>query len=90
VRRSSRANKGNGGQLSQLQAIERIQTEWMTVSKSHASQLERATTNEPVNPMAPVKPKPHIKTSTTCVPDSDGQSEQELVCNILQCFGSKY
>ena len=90
VRRSSRANKGNRGQLSQLQTIERIQTERTAVSKSHASQLERATANEPVNPMAPAKLKPRIKTSTTRVPDSDGQSELELVCNNSPCFGSKY
>ena len=85
---SSRANKGNGGQISQLQMIERIQTEWTATAKmSHTSQLEMATANEPVNPMAPAKPKPRIKKSIPRVSDRDDWSELEPVCNILQYFG---
>ena len=86
IHHSSRANKGNGGQMSQLQLIERIQTERTVPSKSRASQLERATTNEPVNPMALTKskPKPCIKTTATRMPVRSDQSELELVCNILQ------
>ena len=63
----------------------RIQTEWMaTVKMSHTSQLEMATANESVNPMAPAKPKPCIKKSIPCVSDRDDWSELEPVCNILQ------
>ena len=80
---SSRANKGNGGQLSQLQAIECIQTERMTIFKSHASQLERATTNEPVNPMASVKPKPHLLLMYQIAMVNQSRSWYITFCNVL-------
>ncbi|KIM62571.1 hypothetical protein SCLCIDRAFT_24875 [Scleroderma citrinum Foug A] len=64
---SSRANKGSGGQITQLQNIECMQVEWMAPKASHASQLEISTMNEPLNPMAPTKPKPRVKTSSACV-----------------------
>ena len=50
-RRSSRTGKGNGGQLQQLQNIERIQT--AAPVRSSARSLENATQGHPVNPMAP-------------------------------------
>ena len=88
MRHSSRANKGNGGQISQLQMIEHIQTERSATAKmSHTSQLEMATANEPVNPMAPAKPKPRVKKPIPRVSDRDDRSELEPVCNILQYFG---
>jgi len=63
VCRSSRVNKGSGGQIAQLQNIERMQVEWMAPKASHASQLEISTMNKPLNPMALMKPKPRVKTS---------------------------
>ena len=67
VRCSSRVNKGSGGQIAQLQNIECMQVEQMAPKASHASQLEISTVNEPLNPMAPTKPKPRIKTSSAHV-----------------------
>ena len=64
---SSRANKGSSGQIAQLQNIEHMQVEWMAPKASHASQLEISTMNEPLNPMALMKPKPCIKTSSARV-----------------------
>ena len=54
---------------------------------SHTSQLKMATANEPVNPMAPAKPKPRIKKPIPRVSDRNDRSELEPVCNILQYFG---
>ncbi|KAG9316232.1 hypothetical protein JVU11DRAFT_2259 [Chiua virens] len=48
--RSSESNIGKGGQKAQLQNIERIQTQM----SDKASKLATATTNEPMNPMAPL------------------------------------
>ena len=77
TRRSSRPTKGSGGQLAQLQHIERIQTEQAATAKvSHATQLDVATANEPVNPMAPTKPKPRVKSSARA--QQSGQSG--MVC----------
>ena len=50
-RHSLRAGKGNGGQLQQLQNIERIQT--AAPVRSSVRCLENATQGHPVNPMAP-------------------------------------
>lgn len=67
VHHSSRLNKGNGGQVAQLQNIECIQTAPCATSKaSHASQLDAATANELTNPMAPTKPKPCLKVALSC------------------------
>ena len=88
VRRSSRSTKGNGGQITQLQNIECIQTEQSSASKlSHSSQLKMATADELLNPMAPIKPKPHIKTSAGV--RAAGGSGHELVCDVLPPYGSK-
>ena len=88
VCRSSRSTKGNGGQMSQLQHIERIQTEWSSTSKmSHSSQLEMATTDEPLNPMAPMKPKPRVKTSASMQATAAGGPGRELVCNVCPLMG---
>ena len=91
VRRSIRPNKGSGGQIAHLQNIERILTEPTTTSRqSHAAQLDKATANEPLNPMAPMrlKPKPRIKTSSTREPDSSVRSGLELVCRTLHFYRS--
>ena len=85
VCRSSRANKGSGGQIAQLQNIERMQVEWMAPKASHASQLEISTVNEPLNPMAPMKPKPCVKTSSAHV-----QEDVNLVHNPFHPYGSTY
>ncbi|KAF8549226.1 hypothetical protein OG21DRAFT_1488716 [Imleria badia] len=76
--RSSRANKGNGGQIAQLENIDRILTEQTWPSKSsHAAQLELATAGEPLNPMALTKlrprPKPRVKSNSAPVPARDNQ-----------------
>ena len=87
--RSSRANKGHGGQIAQLHNIERIQTESTIVSKP--SQLKKATTNKPINPMAPerLRPKPCTKVSqSTCAPASKKELGLELVCNVLHSYES--
>lgn len=93
-RRSSRANKGHGGQMAQLQNIERIQTESTTASKtSHNSQLEKATANEPINPMAPERPRPKVRTKASQsahAPASKNNSGPQSVCNILHLYGSRY
>ncbi|KAI6014891.1 hypothetical protein BKA83DRAFT_4129617 [Pisolithus microcarpus] len=86
MRRSSRTTKGSGGQIAQLRNIERIQTEQTATSKvSHASYLEMATANEPLNPLAPAKskpkPKPRVKTSSACA-SNDGQ--------LVAVEGSRY
>ena len=49
VRCSSRENKGSGGQVAQLQTLERLQTQ----ASHRTSKMDVATTNEPLNPMAP-------------------------------------
>ena len=88
VRRSSRSTKGNGGQISQLQHIERIQTERSSASKmSHSSQLEMATTDEPLNPMAPMKPKPRVKTSASMRATAAGGPGRESVCHVCPLMG---
>ena len=88
VRRSSRSTKGNGGQIAQLQNIERVQTEQSSASKlSHSSQLEMATAEELLNPMAPMKLKPRIKTSAGA--RAAGGPGHELVCDVLPPYGSK-
>ena len=87
MRRSSRATKGHGGQIAQLHNIERIQTQPTAASKSsHASQLEIATANEPVNPLALTKPKPRVKKFVPAA--SDRQSGSELV--RTSCLGSSF
>ena len=53
TRRSSRANKGSGGQIAQLQNIEQMQTQTIT----RASPMDFATANEPLNPLAPLSDK---------------------------------
>ena len=84
ARRSSRPTKGSSGQLAQLQNIERIQTEQPAMTKvSHAAQFELSTANEPVNPMAPTKPKPRVKTSARA--QQSGQSG--MVCSIRIFMG---
>ena len=91
VCRSIRPNKGSGSQIAHLQNIERILTELTTTSRqSHAAQLDKATANEQLNPMAPMrpKPKPCIKTSSTCEPDSSVRSGLELVCRTLHFYRS--
>ena len=75
VRRSSRATKGSGGQIAQLQYIERIQSERTSSKTSRAYQLDMATANEPLNPMAPMKPKPRIKHSSASVRGVDDYSD---------------
>ncbi|KAI6005575.1 hypothetical protein EDD15DRAFT_2358725 [Pisolithus albus] len=80
--RSSRTTKGSGSQIAQLRNIEHIQAEQTATSKvSHASYLEMATANEPLNPLAPAKskpkPKPHVKTSSACA-SNDGQLPKSL------------
>ena len=72
--------KGKVGMV-QMENIEHAQLEWTASSRpSHASQLEQATANESLNPMAQMKLKPHAKTSSTHVPDADSRSEFDLVC----------
>ncbi|KAI6037193.1 hypothetical protein PISMIDRAFT_14781 [Pisolithus microcarpus 441] len=53
TRRSSRANKGSGGQITQLQNIERIQTQAI----ARVLPMDVATANEPHNPLAPPSDK---------------------------------
>lgn len=50
ARRSSRANKGSGGQISQMQNIERMQTQGIP----KVTPMDIVTANEPLNPLAPV------------------------------------
>ena len=91
VCRSFRPNKGSGRQIAHLQSIEQIQMEWTTTSRrSHASWLEKATADEPLNPMAPVKlkPKPRIKGPPTCEPDINVHSSVVPVCKILHFYKS--
>lgn len=58
-------NKGHGGQIVQLENIDRALNERTAPSKtSHAGQLEMATVDEPLNPMAPARPKPRLKSRT--------------------------
>ena len=85
VRHSARATKGSGSQIAQLQHIERIQSERISSKTSRAAQLDVAVANEPLNPMAPGKPKPQIKNSIVSVRDADDYSDvghQENV-NVL-------
>ena len=79
IRRSSRVTKGSGSQIAQLQIIERIQSEHISSKTSHASQLNTATANEPLNPMAPRRPKPRVKHSSVSVRDADVRSDIGLV-----------
>ena len=79
VHRSARATKGSGGQIAQLQHIERIQSERISSKTSHAAQLDAAMANKPLNPMAPGKPKPRIKNSIVSVRDADDYSDVGLV-----------
>ena len=79
VRHSSRVTKGSGSQIAQLQNIEHIQSEQISSKTSHASQLDMATANEPLNPMAPRRPKPHIKQSSVSVRGVDNYSDAHLV-----------
>jgi len=93
VHRSIRLNKGSGGQIMHLQNIKRIQMEWtMTSRGSHAAQLEKATANEPLNPIAPMKPKPkpRVKAPPAREPDIDTRSCLDLVCKILHFYRSNY
>ena len=86
---SSREIKGHGGQIAQLHNIEHVQTESTIVSKP--SQLEKATTNEPIYPMAPERPrqKPHTKVSqSTRAPASKKESGLELVHNVSHLYES--
>ncbi|KAI6030242.1 hypothetical protein EDC04DRAFT_2898524 [Pisolithus marmoratus] len=74
--------KGSGGQITQLWNIECIQTKQTATSKaSHASHLEMATANKPLNPLALVrskpKLKPHVKMSSACAL-GDGQPPKSL------------
>ena len=64
----------------------------MTSRRSHAAQLEKATANDPLNPMSPVKPKPKPRTKVppTCEPDVNVRSCLESVCNILYFYRSNY
>ncbi|KAI6018510.1 hypothetical protein BKA83DRAFT_4127716 [Pisolithus microcarpus] len=56
IHQSSRANKGSGGQIVQLQNIEHMQTQTIT----RDMQLNVATANESLNPLAPLSDKqPH-------------------------------
>ena len=79
IRCSSRATKGSGGQIVQLQNIERIQSKRTSSKTSCASQLDTATANEPLNPMAPMRPKPRIKSSAVSVRDADDRPDVGLV-----------
>ena len=93
IRRSVRSNKGSGGQIAHLQNIERIQTERTTTSRQlHAAQLEKATTNELLNPMAPMKskPKPRVKAPPTREPDINARSSLTSVCKILHFYRCDY
>ncbi|KIM54995.1 hypothetical protein SCLCIDRAFT_30695 [Scleroderma citrinum Foug A] len=85
VCRSSRTNKGSGGQIAQLPNIECMQVERMAPKASHASQLEISTANEPLNPMALTKPKPRVKTSSACV-----REDINSVHNPFHPYGSTY
>ncbi|KAI5994391.1 hypothetical protein EDD15DRAFT_2366477 [Pisolithus albus] len=71
TRRSSRANKGSGGQIAQLQNIERIQTQ----AVARVSPMDVATANEPRNPLAPPSDKqlPQRKTRR-----SNGRAEEKI------------
>ena len=84
-RRSSRANKGHGGQIAQLHNIERIQTE-SSSKASHNSQLKKATANELINPMAPERPRPKVRTKTSKSTRAD-ESGLKSVCNVRTCTG---
>ena len=93
IRRSVRPNKGSGGQIVHLQNIERIQTERTTSSRQlHAAQLEKATADQPLNPMAPMKskPKPRIKAPPAREPDIDARSSVTSVCKILPFYRCDY
>jgi len=64
----------------------------MTSRGSHAAQLEKATANEPLNPMAPMKPKPkpHVKAPPAHEPNIDTCSCLDSVCKILHFYRSNY
>ena len=76
---SSRVTKGSGGQIAQLQNIECIQSERTSSKTSHASQLDMATANKPLNPMAPRRLKPRIKQSSVSVRGVDNYSDTHSV-----------
>ena len=61
ARRSLRENKGNGGQIAQLQNLERMQT----ATSHRVSKMDLATDNEPLNPMAPSTRNPKSRGSKT-------------------------
>jgi len=92
--RSSRTNKGHGGQIAQLHNIECIQTESTAASKtSRTSQLEKATANEPLNPMAPERPRPKVRTKTSqfaYAPAGENKSGLQSVCNVSHLYGCRY
>ena len=79
VHRSTRATKGSGGQIAQLQHIKCIQSERISSKTSCAAQLNMAMANEPLNPMTSGKPKPQIKKSIVSVRDADDYSDIGLV-----------
>ena len=66
VHHSSRENKGSGGQVAQLQTLERLRAQ-----ASHRTlRMDVATANEPLNPMAP-----STRTSTSCGSRTSGTVE---------------
>ena len=86
---SSRENKGHGRQIAQLHNIECIQTESTIVPKP--SQLEKATTSKPINPMAPDRPRPKLCTKvsqSTRAPASKKELGLKLVHNVLHLYES--
>ena len=50
---------------------------------SHAAQLKLSTANKPVNPMAPTKPKPHVKMSAR----AQQSGQLGVVCSIRIFMG---
>lgn len=71
ARRSSRSNIGKGGQKAQLENIERVQTQ------TKVSKLSIATSNEPLNPMAPM-PRDNATSRTSKGFHNDAVCDRQL------------
>ncbi|KAI6006097.1 hypothetical protein EDD15DRAFT_2359232 [Pisolithus albus] len=78
TRCSSRANKGSGGQIAQLQNIERIQTQ----AVARVSLMDVATANEPRNPLAPPSDK-QLPQWKTCHLNGRAEEKARLILVVL-------
>ena len=75
TRRSSRANKGSGGQIAQLRNIEHMQTQ----TTARVTPMDIATENEPLNPLAPLSDKQPPKRKARPSKGSTGE-KASMVC----------